>query len=185
MATIDWSSNSAVLRRTLLKLSKPKLIKLCKSKNISYQGNKKDITDRLLNATKIVSNKKKAIKKKKKQSKKKDPCTTSESSPLLMDLQQSMTEVNDEQKHLATHSNDHQNYSKSFTHHNDSAKNDGNWEDAEEIDTYSAHIPTSQNQNTSTWQISNDHIWICHQCNHSNNRREAITKNNYKCIKCN
>eukprot|EP01084_Bolivina_argentea_P313109 542185_1 len=48
---VDWSLKPNALRRQLLQLSKPKLIKCCKYKNISYGGNKNDIIDKLLKAS--------------------------------------------------------------------------------------------------------------------------------------
>eukprot|EP01084_Bolivina_argentea_P268767 456604_1 len=50
---IDWSLDSNRLKRQLLKLSKSKLIKLCKSNNVTASvyanGNKNDLVDNLLN----------------------------------------------------------------------------------------------------------------------------------------
>eukprot|EP01084_Bolivina_argentea_P253472 425760_1 len=61
MANVDWSLQPTALRKVLLKLSKPKLIKLCKQKKISinHAENKKDIIDRLLNASKSSQKKQK------------------------------------------------------------------------------------------------------------------------------
>eukprot|EP01084_Bolivina_argentea_P005745 10860_1 len=44
---IDWSVDYVTLRKQLLLLSKPKLIKLCKSKKISHTGSKNEIVNRL------------------------------------------------------------------------------------------------------------------------------------------
>eukprot|EP01084_Bolivina_argentea_P214841 364689_1 len=45
---VDWSLDNRTLRKQLLKLSKTKLVKLCKSKGISFDGNKNDIISRLV-----------------------------------------------------------------------------------------------------------------------------------------
>eukprot|EP01084_Bolivina_argentea_P045514 83791_1 len=49
MSVIDigWSVDYVTLRKQLLLLSKPKLIKLCKSKKISHTGSKNEILNRL------------------------------------------------------------------------------------------------------------------------------------------
>eukprot|EP01084_Bolivina_argentea_P078378 142213_1 len=45
---VDWSLDTAALRKKLLLLSKAKLIKVCKYKNVPYKGGKKEIIDKLL-----------------------------------------------------------------------------------------------------------------------------------------
>ena len=51
MATlIDWSLETRKLRRKLLQLARPKLVKMCKYKKVLSTGAKKDIVDRLINA---------------------------------------------------------------------------------------------------------------------------------------
>eukprot|EP01083_Nonionella_stella_P196133 721889_1 len=45
---IDWSLDTASIRKQLIHLPKPKLIKLCKFKRVSFAGTKKDIIKRLL-----------------------------------------------------------------------------------------------------------------------------------------
>eukprot|EP01084_Bolivina_argentea_P157760 274900_1 len=73
MSTVDWSVDPTALRKILLKLSKPKLIKLCKQKKITINrsDNKKDIIDRLLKASKLSQKKKKDTNKKNVKPKKK------------------------------------------------------------------------------------------------------------------
>eukprot|EP01084_Bolivina_argentea_P095311 171379_1 len=75
MATeVDWSLETTSLKKQLLLLSKSKLIKICKSKKVSYNGNKNDMINRLLLPTVSDANKPKKKKKKnivtKKQTKK-------------------------------------------------------------------------------------------------------------------
>eukprot|EP01084_Bolivina_argentea_P246720 412853_1 len=53
MSTIDWSLDTPTLRKKLLQLSKAKLIKECKLKNVSHIGNKKDIIERLLDKNRL------------------------------------------------------------------------------------------------------------------------------------
>eukprot|EP00486_Rosalina_sp_Unknown_P001188 CAMPEP_0201565048 /NCGR_PEP_ID=MMETSP0190_2-20130828/3877_1 /ASSEMBLY_ACC=CAM_ASM_000263 /TAXON_ID=37353 /ORGANISM="Rosalina sp." /LENGTH=396 /DNA_ID=CAMNT_0047982051 /DNA_START=25 /DNA_END=1215 /DNA_ORIENTATION=+ len=49
MATlVDWNLSSAELRKKLLKLSKSKLVKACKYKQVSTVGNKKEMIDRIM-----------------------------------------------------------------------------------------------------------------------------------------
>ena len=48
MATINWESDQAALKKQLLSLSKSKLIKLCKERNIASTGNKNDMISRLI-----------------------------------------------------------------------------------------------------------------------------------------
>ena len=52
---IDWSLNKSALRKQLLSLTKPKLIKLCKSKKISANGTKGEMINRLLDNHYIVN----------------------------------------------------------------------------------------------------------------------------------
>eukprot|EP01084_Bolivina_argentea_P018833 35044_1 len=61
-ASINWSLNSNALKKQLLKLTKPKLIKICKSKNMQYTGNKNEIINRLLKPQKKQSKSKKTAK---------------------------------------------------------------------------------------------------------------------------
>eukprot|EP01084_Bolivina_argentea_P131706 232439_1 len=68
--TIDWSESDSSIKIKLLQLSKPKLIKLCKQRKVSHQGNKKDIIDRLLKANKTNTTKHTKSKNKKKKKKK-------------------------------------------------------------------------------------------------------------------
>ena len=70
-SNIDWNLDENKLKKQLLSLSFPKLIKFCKQNKISYQGNKKDIIDRLINANNSSNNKIKKRKKSKKKKKKK------------------------------------------------------------------------------------------------------------------
>eukprot|EP01084_Bolivina_argentea_P284588 487794_1 len=45
---INWKLNDKALRKELLKLSKPQLIKLCKIRKVSINGNKQEIVNALL-----------------------------------------------------------------------------------------------------------------------------------------
>eukprot|EP01084_Bolivina_argentea_P297095 511763_1 len=65
---VDWSSDYTSLRKELLKLRKPKLIKLCKYKKTSFNGTKNDVIKRLLDHAKPKPNMK--LKPKKLKSKK-------------------------------------------------------------------------------------------------------------------
>eukprot|EP01084_Bolivina_argentea_P250380 419452_1 len=55
---VDWSLDSSSLRRNLLNLSKPKLIKACKYKKVSTNGTKQDMTQRILNKHQYNKNRK-------------------------------------------------------------------------------------------------------------------------------
>eukprot|EP01084_Bolivina_argentea_P156807 273265_1 len=60
---VDWSSDYNSLRKELLKLPKPKLIKVCKYKKTSFNGTKNDIIERLLKHKKVKPSKKLKSKK--------------------------------------------------------------------------------------------------------------------------
>lgn len=71
---IDWQMADASLKIQLLKLSKPQLLKLCKTQKASTSGNKKDLINALIkknnNQNKTLNSKLNKSKKKKKKIKK-------------------------------------------------------------------------------------------------------------------